>query len=113
MPDLSEYEARALRGALDRASDSALRWLPDYMDRLDRQLEELRLLIERNEAAPAPDTAAHLAWLRDGGRLARALGSTGCGHSSCPRDTSRHDEEAAAILDALTNPTTQEVTPHG
>jgi hypothetical protein len=53
--ELSEYEARALRAALDRASESALRWLPDYLDRLERDIEELRQLVERQEAALAAE----------------------------------------------------------
>ena len=38
-------------------------------------------------------------------RVAAALGRTGnCGHSSCPRDTSRHLDEAAAIIAELRRP---------
>lgn len=57
---LSEYEARALRGALDRANESSLRWLPEYLDRMERLIDDYRQVVERHEALaaiPAGDPA--------------------------------------------------------
>lgn len=50
---MNEYEARALTTALNRLSESDIRWLPDYLDRLERDIEEYRQLVERQEAANA------------------------------------------------------------